>query len=435
MNLQQTQWYKSRSPWFDAPSAFCTRDQLKGKQALVVGAGLAGAAVAYRLAELGLMVKVVDQSASVAQGASGNVAGALHPLVTADWNLRSQWYWQGLQASLACLEPWLAKGEVKGALNGLLHLAVDDKTFQRMQQALIRVPNITRFAHWCDVKQASDKLGGKSAFPGLFFPRAGWFNPPSIVARCLSHQNIQLELNQAITSIIRSDDGGWLTNTQDRVFQADIVVLASGAISSLNEAFGLAIRPVKGQVTQLEPNDQAWFLGCTVAHQGYSAPADKGCAVTGATFEAPDLTPDASKQADIKNLAMAQTCLPGWLAPLASQVDMETSGRVSFRPTTPDHLPIIGALPDVDWMRVNYLSQSSSHAPFRFPPQRYCSGLYVSNGHGARGLMSVFLAADIIAEQITGQVTSIDTKLLAACHPARFLIRAWQKGGNGKLIA
>ncbi|UQB42092.1 FAD-dependent 5-carboxymethylaminomethyl-2-thiouridine(34) oxidoreductase MnmC [Thiomicrospira microaerophila] len=433
--MQQTQWYKSRAPWFDTPSAFCTRDQLKGKQALVVGAGLAGAAVAHRLANLGLMVKVVDQGASMAQGASGNLAGALHPLVTADWNLRSQWYWQGLQATLAYLEPWLAKDEIKGELNGLLHLAVDEKNFQRMQQALIRVPTITRFAHWFDVKQASDKLGGECPYPGLFFPRAGWFNPPSIVARCLSHQNIQLELNQTITGIVRSDDQAWLVNVQDRAFKADIVVLASGAISSLNDQFDLAIRPVKGQVTQLEPSYQAWSLGCSVAHQGYSAPADKGYAVTGATFEAPDLTPDASKQADMKNLAMAQTCLPGWLAPLASQVDMETSGRVSFRPTTPDHLPIIGALPDVDWMRVNYLSQSSSHTPFRFPPQRYNSGLYVSNGHGARGLMSVFLAADIIAEQITGQDVSIDAKLLAACHPARFLIRAWQKTGNGKLIA
>ena len=121
---------------------------------------------------------------------------------------------------------------------------------------------------------------------------------------------------------------------------------------------------------------------------------------------------------------MAKDGLPSWLMS-ESTIGL---GRVSFRPTTPDHLPIIGAMPDKDWMMAHYFNHSPSHTPYRFPPQQYLAGLYVSNGHGARGLMSVFLAAELIDAQIFGTPLPLEPKLFAASHPARFAIRQWQRG-------
>lgn len=404
---------------------------MKNQNVIVIGAGLAGAAVAHRLAELEFEVSVIDSAGSVAQGASGNLAGALHPLVTADWNLRSQWYWEGFQATLSRLKPWLASNEIEGELKGLMHLAVDHKSYQRMHQALKRVAHLATFTHWCEAERAAQIMGGRCLHPGLFFPQAGWFNPPSIVNRCLNHSNISIELGFNVSSVIPTSDDlfnqkdtkAWLVKTDKKDFEADRVVLATGGLSGLNETFGLSIRPVKGQVSALSPSNQAWSLNCAVAHQGYSTPACKGYAVTGATFEAPDMKPEPSEKANMQNLAMVQASLPDWL----TDVPLKNPGRVSFRPTTPDHLPIIGAVADSEWMQTAYLSQSPSHAPYRFPPQRYRAGLYVSNGHGARGLMSVFLAAEIIAAQIMGNNLPIDAKLLAANHPARFAIRNWQR--------
>ncbi|HEY9018148.1 FAD-dependent 5-carboxymethylaminomethyl-2-thiouridine(34) oxidoreductase MnmC [Thiomicrospira sp.] len=408
--------FASKMPWFDRPPAFKEPGHV-----IVVGAGLAGASVAYELAQVGWVVTVLEAKNKAADGASGNLAGALHPLVTADWNLRSQWYWQGLQATLARVKPWLANKKIQGQLNGLLHLAVDDKNFQRMQDALERVVLPADFAYWVEADQASDLLGGAVSQAGLFFPQAGWLNPPSVVAACLDHPKIEVVYEQSVQSVAQGID--WTVQTQNQIWRADALVLAEGALPGLLDS--LPIRPLKGQVTNLNSNHQAWRLKRAVSHLGYSSPAPDNKAVTGATFEAPSLDPTVSMQGHQLNLNTVKNSLPDWL-----DVDSETlTGRVGFRPTTPDHLPIIGGVADQDWLNSAYLSQSHTQAIFKYPAQQYQRGLYVSNGHGARGLMSVFLAAKIICADMMGETMPVVPSLYAATHPARFKIRDWRRHG------
>ncbi len=107
--------------------------------------------------------------------------------------------------------------------------------------------------------------------------------------------------------------------------------------------------------------------------------------MTGATFEAPDTATELSEAAQSENREMVSEALPNWWNHEAG-----LHGKIGFRPTTPDHLPLIGAVPPPEWMAEAYLSQPHSQVPHRYPPQRYQTGLFVSNGHGARGLMSVF---------------------------------------------
>ena len=47
-------------------------------------------------------------------------------------------------------------------------------------------------------------------------------------------------------------------------------------------------------------------------------------------------------------------------------------------------------------------------------------GLYVSAGHGSRGLLSAPLGAEIIASAIAGEHTPVTADLLAAVNPLRF---------------
>lgn len=408
--------FGSKTPWFDRPLAF-----KEPGHAIVVGAGLAGASVAYELAQAGWAVTVLEAKNKAADGASGNLAGALHPLVTADWNLRSQWYWQGLQATLARVKPWLASKKIQGQLNGLVHLAVDDKQYQRMQDALERIVLPADFAYWIEAEQASELLGGRVSQPGLFFPQAGWLNPPSIVAACLDHSNIDVFYAQSVQSLVHDKD--WTVQTKSQIWRADALVLAEGALPGLLDS--LPIRPLKGQVTNLHPNHQAWPLKRAVSHLGYSSPAPNNEAVTGATFEAPSVDPTVSLLGHQLNLNTVKNSLSDWL-----DVDPETlTGRVGFRPTTPDHLPIIGGVAAEDWLNSAYLSQSHTQAIFKYPPQHYQSGLYVSNGHGARGLMSVFLAAKIICADMMGKTMPVVPSLYASTHPARFKIRDWRRHG------
>lgn len=408
--------FTSKAPWFDRPSAF-----KKPAHVIVVGAGLAGASVAFELAEAGWFVTVLESKNKIAEGASGNLAGALHPLVTADWNLRSQWYWQGFQATLNRIKPWLAEDKIQGQLNGLVHLAVDDKTHQRMHDACDRIGLPDDFAYWVEPDQASELLGGLVSQPGLFFLQAGWLNPPSVVAACLDHPRIEVLYDQNVEKI--SQDDNWRLATQNKVWQADAVVLAEGALPTLIDS--LPIRPLKGQVTNLQQKHQAWLLKRAVSHLGYSAPAPKGMAVTGATFEAPSLDPNVSILGHQLNLDSVRRSLPDWLEVQAKDLE----GRVGFRPTTPDHLPIVGGLAESHWLELAYLSQPHTQAVFKYPSQKYQAGLYVTNGHGARGLMSVFLAAKIICADMMGEPMPIAPSLYAATHPARFKIREWRRNG------
>lgn len=417
--LSQLRPFSLKAPWFSRPEP-----REKGS-AIVVGAGLAGASVANKLALAGWKVTVLEAESRPSQQASGNLAGAIHPLVTADWNLRSQWYLQGFEATLRTLLPWLGNDEIEGDLTGLLQLTVTEVGAKRVSEALERVGLPEEFAELLSREQASDRAGGPVAEVGLFFPQGGWVNPPSVVRRCLQHPGIDVKYAQEVTELTHNDSGWQVLTTENASYQADCVVVASGALNAeLNRFLGLPIRPVKGQVSHLDENQQAWSLRCAVTHEGYSAPCGSGCAVTGATFEAPDMSSTLSTQSHQLNLDQVEKALPGWVKGSSEAV----GGRVAFRPTTPDHLPIVGPVADPQWLEQAYLSQSHTHAVYRYPPQRYLPGLFVSNGHGPRGLMSVFLAAESIVADLQGDALRQPLSLYHASHPARFAIRKWRSG-------
>lgn len=424
-HIAQSRPQSLKAPWFSRPDSITTG------RATVVGAGLAGASVAYQLAMAGWQVTVLEERGAVARAASGNLSGTVHPLITADWNLRSQWYLQGFEATLRWLRPWLETAEVQGELQGLIQLAVTETSLKRVEEALVRVGLPDTLARWVTASDIAEKVGGEVSAPGLFFPQGGWLNPPSVVRRCLQHDNIEVLTHQKVCEIEQRFEEGstvggiWQVTTSTRSLSSDIVVVATGSLDAqLNTKLGLPIRPVKGQVSHLQPQQQNYKLKLPLTHEGYSSPCGQGMAVTGATFEAPDMSETLSLCGHLTNLQTAKTALPTWLSVAETDLD----GRICFRPTTPDHLPIIGALPDPKWMRQAYLSQSHSHAVYRYPAQRYQSGLYVSNGHGPRGLLSVFLAAESIVADIQGSALVQPLSLYHASHPARFAIRQWRSG-------
>ncbi|MDA3807292.1 MAG: FAD-dependent 5-carboxymethylaminomethyl-2-thiouridine(34) oxidoreductase MnmC, partial [Thiomicrorhabdus sp.] len=292
-------------------------------------------------------------------------------------------------------------------------------------------------AVWLTSSEASEKIGGQVDAPGLFFPQGGWLNPPSVVKRCLQHDSIQVCTSESVKSIEKNSGSeshqAWSVVTQSKAqvesavqtLTSDIVVVATGSLNrALNAQLGLPIRPVKGQVSHLEADQQAYPLKYPITHSGYSSPCGHGRAVTGATFEAPSLSEELSIEGHLTNLENVSKALPNWVNTSAESLQ----GRIAFRPTTPDHLPIFGAVPDKKWLKEAYLSKSHTHAVYLYKEQRYQKGLYVSNGHGPRGLMSVFLAAESILAELQGSALVQPLSLYHASHPARFKIRLWRSG-------
>jgi tRNA 5-methylaminomethyl-2-thiouridine biosynthesis bifunctional protein len=443
--LIQQRPYSLKTPWFSRPEPVNNK---KPGKAIVIGAGLAGGAMANKLAQAGWQVNVLEAGEEVATQASGNLAGAVHPLITADWNLRSQWYLQGFEATLRAVLPWLKESNKNiasleasretskeiylkselGDLAGLVQLAVTETSLKRITEAFKRVGLPEDFVREVTQKQAEDLIGSRVNVSGVLFPQGGWLYPKAIIQRCLANDNIELVTNCKVLDIqqmSKNNQVSWQVVTKQKNFSADVVVVATGSLDThLNDKLGLPIRPVKGQVSHLSAEQQSTELKLAVTHEGYSVACGQGKAVTGATFEAPDMSVELSLKSHQANLDITQTALPDWLK--AEPADL--TGRVAFRPTTPDHLPIIGAIADKDWMQSAYLSQSHTHAVYRYEKQCYQTGLYVSNGHGPRGLMSVFLAAESLLADISGEALPQPLSLYHASHPARFQIRRWRSG-------
>jgi len=441
--LAQDRPYSLKAPWFSRPEPLAT------SSAIVIGAGLAGGAVANQLAQVGWQVTVLEGQNDIATQASGNLAGAAHPLITADWNLRSQWYLQGFEATLRTVLPWFQdqkKANVAnspntnnqqdlllGDLTGLVQLAVSQTSAQRIKDAFERVGLPNNFVQTLSQQQASEMIGTQTTTGGVLFPQGGWLYPKAIIHKCLDHPNVTLKTSTQVTEIQQLADKSWRVTAGLESYNANIVVVATGSLDShLNDKLGLPIRPVKGQVSHLQANQQQHSLKIAVTHEGYSTACGNGCAVTGATFEAPDMSTTLSVEAHQANIDMTDKALPNWLRVKATELNelTELGGRIAFRPTTPDHLPIIGAVADQQCMQEKYLSQSHTHAVYRYPKQQYQTGLYVSNGHGPRGLMSVFLAAETILADITGDTLPQPLSLYHASHPARFKIRHWRSGNK-----
>lgn len=310
----------------------------------VIGAGLAGAHAARRAARAGAQVTVFE-AAQPARGASGNRAGVFHPLISADWNPRSRWY----QLALESLRGHLAhEPPDEGGLTGLTHMAVTEtwrQRFERFTQRFVEHGGVEAIVPPCE-----------GAPPAWRYPWGGWLSPPRWVAQQLEHPGITLR--QQRVDGIEQTEAGVLVAGQP----FDAVVVATGAWAPPLERTPVdMIRPVAGQVDLFAPADGP--LAAPWVHEGYTVPVAEGW-VCGATFVRQDpFGLEASASATAENLARLQRACPALppLKPLAA--------RVSVRPTTRDHTPIIGLWPG-------------------------SAQVAVSLGHGARGILSAPLAAE-----------------------------------------
>src|SRR5690606_28441614 len=103
-------------------------------------------------------------------------------------------------------------------------------------------------------------------------------------------------------------------------------------------------------------------------------------------------------------------------------------GRAGFRCTSPDYLPIVGPLADAQGFAEAYqvLSRDARQVPDTPCPWR--EGLYVSSGHGSRGLLSAPLAGELLAAWLNDEPLPVPRDVAQACHPSRFALRRLIRG-------
>ncbi len=420
------------TPWdlpdTEAPRVRLAPDGSSGDAAgnvLVIGGGLAGCWTAHALARRGVAVTLLESEA-VAGAASGNDQGILYTRLShkhsalTDFALHSYLY--ATRRYAAMFASGLLQPTVDGELCGQLQLQDDGEELQRLQQTL---KGLRTLASVLSSNEARERLGLASSSGGIWYPGSGWLRPAAICAALFSHPLIECR-QQTSRLTLQHRDQQWCAVDAggETVASASSAVLATGASSVQHTQLDwLPLRSIRGQTSHLRASNESAKLRATVCGEGYIAPAREGEHCVGASFNLDDTRDGLNASDHADNLRKVADALPSLRKELEALDCTALPGRVGFRCATPDYLPIVGQVPDYHAFIERYSALRDNAKRTIAQKGPYHPRLYVSTGHGSRGLTSTPLAAEVIAATICAQPAPLERGLCRAIAPGRFIVR------------
>ena len=387
------------------------------RRAIIVGAGLAGSATAAALAAQGWHCELIDRHDRPAQEASGNPAGLFHGIVNAQDGTHARFN-RAAALEIARVLAGALRDGVPGALDGLLRLETALPDAAAMQAVLDRVGLPAAYVQALDADAAARLAGLALRHPAWFYPQGGWVRPDALVRWFIAQggERVQWRGGIQIDSIHRDDDGRW--HLKDvlgvPIASAPVLVLANAgdALRLLGQP-DWTVDAVRGQLSFAPATAAAgWTLPrIPLAGAGYLLPPIDGMAVFGATSSIGDMAPEL-RQADHEHNLAQYRKLTGQAAPVDASA---LQGRTAWRWVAGDRLPIVGAVPDLQAAVARPIDQ------VRFVPR--VPGLFVYTALGSRGITWSALGAGVLASAITGAPAPLESSLLDAIDPGRFLAR------------
>lgn len=352
----------------------------------VIGAGLAGGAVAASLARRGWQVAVFDRADRPAAGASGLPVGVLAPHVSPDDALLSRLTragiratWQQLQALLVEGRDWRASGVLERRPEGDLRTPPDWHAAG---------PNLSWPADAAQLQAA--QLPTDTA--ALWHRRAGWVRPRALVEAWLAGPGIRLHTGCEVARIDASESGWTVVDAHGQPRGTfDRVVVAAG-FESARFAPSLPLQPVRGQVEFGHESADTPMPPMPLNGDGHliaGVPDDAGALwLGGATFDrdSVNLVPRA-QDAAANRARLAQ------LHPLAAHLPPGTSW-VGVRCASGDRRPLVGPI---------------AGAP----------GLWACTALGSRGLSFAALCAELLAAHWHGEPLALPAALAKAIDTRR----------------
>ena len=239
-------------------------------QAIVIGAGLAGAWAAHALAQRGVTVTVLDRQPQPAAEASGNLAGIFHPTVHGDDGAHAQLLRAAALFAHQRMRPLIAAGLVLGQVDGLLRLVsgtVSGRDALRTMQAQVRALGLPEgYVQALSADQASVLAGVRLSHPAWYFAHAGWVAPAALVRQLLAAPSIRFVGGAQVRRLRRNHDGWAALDANGQVLaQAPVLVLANAdGAGSLLTTLGHAPWPLqrwRGQVSVCETHDRGTAAG------------------------------------------------------------------------------------------------------------------------------------------------------------------------------
>lgn len=377
------------------------------RHAVVIGAGLAGAAICAVLARRGWRLTLIDAAHGPAQAASALPVGMLSPHVTRTPTPLSRLSALGVAATRAELERLVPQGQGWQA---------------------------------CEV----DNLGHD---PGRW--PAVLARPSALVQAWLAEAQALTDLETRwkcpVSGLVRAPDGGsWtvLDAAQRGVATGSTVVVAAahGSLQLLQASDGrlnqntLPLRPVKGQMS-LGPLATGPDAPRPQRNQGVFVPAyeDSGLPPEwprrlwsmGSTYRRGENDDVVTQQDHALNLLQLDAMNPHAAAHMQQALASGSLlGWAQVRCASLDRLPLVGSVPDCHALQT--LVQGAGHASRRIQLEDVprLPGLFMLSALGSRGLTLAPWCAQMLAADMQGEQPEAEADLLRALDPARF---AWKQ--------
>ena len=394
--------------------------------AVVVGAGLAGAAIANSLARRGWQVVVLDAASTPASGASSLPAGLLAPHVSPDDAMLSRLSRSGVRMTLQQAHALLVHGIDWGHTGVMAHDMEDASRGATTAQPLAGAA-----ADWSRPATFAQLAGAGLADTSraLWHAAAGWIKPARLVKAWLDAPGIVWRGNAQVATL-QPHAAGWqaLDAAGSVLAQAHVVVLAaayeSQALAASVNPAPWALQAVRGQVScgthsvqqsaqqlVLQPVQQ---LGQMPTHallkglpdfpvNGHGAlipavPGPEGLTwLMGASYERDCNTPAVKQQDHDQNLERLRHLLPQTSNTLADALTGTfkagtVQGWAGIRCATPHRLPVLGCI-----------ARRSTG-----------SEVWLCTGMGSRGLTFSALCAELLAAQLHGEPLPLEKRLAQA---------------------
>lgn len=411
------------APWFDR----LANKPFKERKAVVIGAGIAGASTAASLASRGWHVVVLERNADIAMEGSGNAQGILYLKLSAHQTLQSRLLVEGFGYTRRLLAHLTSAGKLVENQDwqncGVLQLAFNEKEQYRQRQLADAFSS--SLLSFVTREQASKIAGVEVAYEGLLFPEAGWVKPRNLCHALLKHPNIEVRCYQSVLTINQTKVSWQAMQNNKILAEADIMILANATeAKNFMMTNSLPVKAIRGQTTELPANNMT-KLNTVICGDGYVSPAINETYCIGATFNfhAIDLKPN--KQEHLENIQMLKSVSPS----LANYLEVdrlaldELKGKVAYRCTATDYLPIVGPVADRKLFLNDYSALIKDSKKIPNIPCRWHEGLFLNVAHGSRGLITAPLCGELLANWVENEPFIVEQDLLEACHANRFYVR------------
>ena len=411
------------SPWLSRPTA-----RPDARSAIVIGGGIAGAAVAASLAERGLAVTLIERQFRLAAAASGNAQAVLYAKLSAHRTVRSRLFADGYLYALRQLAARLPDDGYAWSRCGVLLLPEDSADAGRQQQ-LAGLGWPASFLRAVGRDEAGALAGVELPGGGLHFAAGGWVHLPALCAALVAHDGIEVRLATDALRFQRDVNERWcVAGEGGDIATADLLVLANAAdVLGFPSTAWLPLDVIRGQVTSLPATDASVALRTVLSGEGYVTPARAGCHSVGATFGLRDADTAIRVADNAANLAMLSRLAPALANAFGPQDAAVLAGRVALRCVAPDHSPVVGGVIDDSEFTSRYRALSVDATTSFSGEAPWLPGLFVSVAHGSHGLISAPLAGEVVASLALGEPAPVAQSTLRELAPPRFQARALKR--------